>query len=207
MNRRSASRLAVPVAAVLLLGGCSGVQNDGQMFQRWAADVAAIQVTADDGQAAAPTNRPAALSETPTPMQAGRGLAIQVVDSLDLPEAQALGLRAVLQTSDAPVPTTPSGLRGLIKVADEIAATDKPTAGAVQLAAFPNAKAAEAAWSKLQAAHPEILGRVKVRYEKADLGAKGVWVRLKAPVSSAEQARLVCQAAGAGKWCAGAFKA
>ena len=133
--------------------------------------------------------------------------AIQVVDSLDLPQAQALGLRAVLQTTDAGAPTTPEGLRGLIKVADEIAATDRPSRGAVQLAAFPNAKAAELAWSKMRAAHPEILGKLQVRFEKADLGAKGVWVRVKAPVSSAEQAEAVCQAAGAGKWCAGAFKA
>jgi hypothetical protein len=69
---------------------------------------------------------------------------------------------------------------------------------AVQLAAFPNAAAAHKAWRALSAAHPDLVSGLTARFEQADLGARGVWVRLKVgPVVSAQTARRVCAAAGA----------
>jgi hypothetical protein len=53
-------------------------------------------------------------------------------------------------------------------------------------------------------AHPDALGGLTPRFERADLGSKGVWFRLKAgPVLSQTQAREVCDAAGVdARWCA-----
>jgi hypothetical protein len=74
----------------------------------------------------------------------------------------------------------------------------------VQLAAFPNEDDAHAAWRALKAAHPDAFAGLTPTFERADLGPKGVWVRLKVgPVASPEDARRTCAAAGVkALWCA-----
>jgi hypothetical protein len=203
MDRRSVFRLAVVSLAALGLNGCGSVQNDGYMFQRWAAKVAEIPVTAEDAARRNPELVQASVEADRPPVPRG-GLAIQVVDSLDLPQARADGLRAVLQTIEpatAAVGEQASGLRGLIGHSDA-EAPEKAAGRLVQLAAFPSEAAAKAAVKALRSAHPDALRGVPLRFERADLGEKGVWTRVKAEVSTRQQAEAVCAAARAGKWCA-----
>ncbi|MBS0297026.1 MAG: SPOR domain-containing protein [Proteobacteria bacterium] len=178
------------------------------MFQRMADQVAAIQVDSGDGSTPAPA-RPQALAQAeakPAPMAIdGQALDVRVVDALDMPNARDAGLRPVLtavSTLTHAAASANAGLRGVVEPAGR-ASPGK----SVQLAAFPNDKAAHAAWAALQAKSPALLGRLRPEFDHVDLGPKGVWVRIKAgPVVSAADAKQVCAAAGvAARWCASAF--
>ena len=50
----------------------------------------------------------------------------------------------------------------------------------VQLLALRDEAAAKAAWKKIAAKHKSILGSHALDIEKADLGSKGVWYRVRA---------------------------
>ncbi len=197
MDRRSVFRLAAVLTASLGLNGCS-LQNDGHMFQRWADAVAAIPVE-DPGAPVAATPAAAPVADTRQP------LSVQVVDAIDMPSARAAGLRSALHLVEASVQSEGErvGLRpALSALKDTTAKVGAAAPRAVQLAAFSSDAAARQAWGALKSAHPDLVNGVQARFEHADLGARGVWVRLKAyPVASADQARKLCAAIGA-KGCA-----
>jgi hypothetical protein len=189
-----APRLAVIALAALGLCGCGvKVENDGHMFQRMADRVSAIPVEND---AAAAKSKP-----SDTPGEARQPMSVAVVEPLDMPNAADAGLRRAIRAvaDEASKPETQAGLRAVIKAA---VSGDEP--GSVQLAAFPSERSARQAWQAMVRAHPDTLGGLTPRFERADLGSKGVWFRLKAgPVLSQSQAREVCDAAGVdARWCA-----
>jgi hypothetical protein len=77
------------------------------------------------------------------------------------------------------------------------AATAKPggKSGAtayIQLGAFRDAKAARAEWTVLQKKYPGILGKLDMRTQEVDLGAKGKLTRLQAGASSEAGAKTLC---------------
>ncbi|MEO1038253.1 MAG: hypothetical protein AAFX09_01815 [Pseudomonadota bacterium] len=73
----------------------------------------------------------------------------------------------------------------------------------VHLASYRRAEHVEAGWAELQSAHGELAG-LQPRVEAADLGERGVYLRLKAgPFDSHGEARAMCAALSAsGQYCA-----
>lgn len=74
----------------------------------------------------------------------------------------------------------------------------------VHLASYRHAENAEAGWRALQASAPDALPGLQARVSRADLGERGVYLRLKAgPLDSAQDARALCaRLEQAGMWCA-----
>ena|SRR3990172_4742561 len=62
----------------------------------------------------------------------------------------------------------------------------------IQLGSYREIKGAGADWGKLQKKYPELLGKLTMRTEKADLPAKGIYYRLQAGTLSEERAREIC---------------
>ncbi|NEX95257.1 SPOR domain-containing protein [Caulobacter sp. 17J65-9] len=192
MNLSRAFRPAALVLAALVLTGCS-VQNDGQMFQRWAAEVKSIPVT--DIEASRQRHG------APEPVK------VDVIDPVEAAttEAQRRLITAVaneLPAAPAAAPVVAPVVRDVI--GEKLAQATQASAGrAVQIAAFRSEADARTAWSDLVDRHRELAG-LTPQFEKVDLGAKGAWVRLKAgPITTPEAAKALCAAAGvADAWCA-----
>lgn len=182
------------------MSGCSQpVRNDGHMFERWADDVAAIPI--DDGSHASPAKTAQASASPPgrSPLQ---------IDLIDHPDSKVLGLRTAVAMVDSEI----AGLRRRFAPAQAASTPDTAPAEAAaspaktfmaQLAAYPTRRAAEGAWARLKAAHPDALGTLSARFEPVDLGARGVWTRLQAgPMATRDQASAVCAEAGVtDRWC------
>lgn len=75
---------------------------------------------------------------------------------------------------------------------------------AVHLASYRMAEHAGPGWRELQAEHPAQLAGLQARLARADLGERGVFLRLKAgPLDSPDAARALCaRLEAAGAWCA-----
>jgi hypothetical protein len=75
---------------------------------------------------------------------------------------------------------------------------------AVHLASYRNLQNAEAGWRELQAEAPGVLAGLEARLAQADLGERGVFLRLKAgPLDSPDAAAALCaRLEAAGQWCA-----
>ena len=72
-----------------------------------------------------------------------------------------------------------------------------PEAGAfrIQLGSLDSASAAEAEWRRLRRRHRDLLEALRLRVQRADLGAKGVFYRLQAgPLAAASRAKGLCEA-------------
>jgi hypothetical protein len=194
MNPLRIAGLAAVLFGAAVLAGCSEpVRSDGHMFEHWADTVAAIPI--DNG------GRPAAeATRSPT----APVLKIDLVDHLDATRVQDLGLKAAASFVESNL----TGLRRKISIGGpepEAGGAAAETAGGwvAQLAAFPTRDAAEGAWAKLKASHPDVLGGLSARFESVDLGGRGVWTRVQAgPFPSRSEAAAVCAGAGvADRWC------
>ncbi|PIW27671.1 MAG: hypothetical protein COW29_10960 [Rhodobacterales bacterium CG15_BIG_FIL_POST_REV_8_21_14_020_59_13] len=75
---------------------------------------------------------------------------------------------------------------------------------AIHLASYRSEEHAISGWASLQALFPDLLTSRTPRLEEADLGSRGVFLRLKAgPFDTAAAARSAClQIEAAGGWCA-----
>jgi hypothetical protein len=75
---------------------------------------------------------------------------------------------------------------------------------AVHLASYRVVDHAGSGWRELQAEHPGLLSGLEARLARADLGERGVFLRLKAgPLDSPDAARALCaRFEAAGVWCA-----
>ena len=63
----------------------------------------------------------------------------------------------------------------------------------VQMAAVRTQTGAEKEWVRLQKTHADLLAGLQLDVQKADLGAKGVYYRLRAgPLAGEDQARGLC---------------
>lgn len=72
-----------------------------------------------------------------------------------------------------------------------------PASGGVwlQLGSLRDEKGAESEWSRLSRKHPDALKGMTSRVDKADLGAKGIWYRLRAgPYADKTEAERACKA-------------
>ena len=220
MTRARTLRLVAVTASALALNGCGeALQNDGHMFQRMADQIGAIPIddTAHSGVKRQSPTAAAASADTRAGDSASPGFApmvVHVVDALDMPESRDAGLRTMLQVVDQ-VGARAAGLRSMISAghpglpAIATSANSTPEFGQVRLAAFPSESAARQAWVRLKSKSPALLSAVAPRFERTDLGARGVWVRLTAgPVRSSAEAEKLCAAAGAAsQWCAAGLRA
>ncbi|WP_394694418.1 SPOR domain-containing protein [Hyphobacterium sp.] len=75
---------------------------------------------------------------------------------------------------------------------------------AIHLASYRVEENAVAGWQSLQVLFPDLLGTRTARVEEADLGSRGIFLRLKAgPYDTDAEARAACrEVEAAGGWCA-----
>ncbi len=166
------------------------------MFERWADTVAAIPI--DDA------GRPQAQAVAKS-APADSKLKIDLVDHIDS-AAKDFGVRTAVSAVDAEL----ASLRRSFSTDSPAPAPAAPPAAEqaaggwmAQLASLPSRAAAETAWTKLKASHPDVLGRLAARFDSVDLGGRGVWTRVQAgPFPSRAEAEAVCSRAGiADRWC------
>jgi hypothetical protein len=62
----------------------------------------------------------------------------------------------------------------------------------VQIASVKSEDIAKSTWARLQAAHGDVLGNLRMQPTKVDLGDKGVWYRVQAGPLDEKQAQSVC---------------
>jgi SPOR domain len=62
----------------------------------------------------------------------------------------------------------------------------------VQIASVKSEDIAKSTWARLQAAHGDVLGNLRMQPTKVDLGDKGVWYRVQAGPLDEKQAQTVC---------------
>jgi len=62
----------------------------------------------------------------------------------------------------------------------------------VQIASVKSEDIAKSTWARLQAAHGDVLGSLRMQPTKVDLGDKGVWYRVQAGPLDEKQAQTVC---------------
>jgi len=213
MACRSVSRLAAVLAGAAAVSGCmEAPSNDGRMFQRWAEAVASIPTSDEEAYARAGRPAPSA-SGAPAPVRVSAPqvtmtaeaaglrapIRIAVVDPLEMPHARDLGLRDAIDMVAGDTAARMQRAAYRQPLAAPPAAAGGP---AVQLGAFRSRAAAEAAWATLRARHGDVLAGIVPRFETADLGARGTWVRLKATAPNSAAAQQLCRAAGADPWCA-----
>ncbi|NWG47435.1 MAG: SPOR domain-containing protein, partial [Alphaproteobacteria bacterium] len=87
-----------------------------------------------------------------------------------------------VEPAPAPAPVEPAPARSV------------PTDGyMVQIASFPTPAEAEASWQKLAGKHADLLTGEPHEVMEADLGAKGVWHRLRVgPYAAKDEADALC---------------
>jgi hypothetical protein len=121
--------------------------------------------------------------------------------------AEMAALRAAL-TPPAPQSAPPAAPS--METAESLSAPAPDLSGArsvmsaVHLASYRQLEHAAAGWLELRAQHASLLATLEPRLAEADLGERGVFLRLKAgPLDSPEAARALCaQVEAAGQWCA-----
>lgn len=143
--------------------------------------------------AKAPTPQPAPpppVPASPAASSTGGPMALVPKSATAAPAATAQPAPAV--KAAAPAPSTPA--------ATETAATG---GWQVQLAASRAATAAKAEGERLKQKHSDVLGKMTVNIVRADLGAKGVFYRIRlGPARDKDEARAVCaQLAKRGQGC------
>ncbi len=113
---------------------------------------------------------------------------------------QAAGTQTATTAPSAPAATqgtTATDQAGTVAApAPAAPANDAPTAAGnyrVQLAALKTEADAKAAWKRLAAKYPDILGPLAMHLEKVDLGTKGIYYRVQAgPFTDKNAARDIC---------------
>jgi hypothetical protein len=139
---------------------------------------------------AAPKPEPEA-AKTPTPIQS----------------AQPPAGTPASGTGPTPPPATPPDKQPTVTQAPTPAPSSEPTpsiaslidgmSGAaggwrVQVASVKSEDIAKSTWARLQAAHGDVLGSLRMQPTKVDLGDKGVWYRVQAGPLDEKQAQSIC---------------
>jgi cell division septation protein DedD len=93
--------------------------------------------------------------------------------------------------TQAPTPTPAS--EPAPSIASLIEGMSGPAGGwRVQIASVKSEDIAKSTWARLQAAHGDVLGNLRMQPTKVDLGDKGVWYRVQAGPLDEKQAQSVC---------------
>lgn len=147
-------------------------------------------------QAPAPVEAPVVAAETP----------VVPVPPVLAPTAPVSVVEAPPQPVVAPAPVVEAPKPAATKVEDKPASPNGQVAAVVagapavttggymiQLAALRDEASAKKSWANLQAKNPDLLGGLSLKIEKADLGEKGVFYRVRgAGIATEEKARSIC---------------
>lgn len=117
-------------------------------------------------------------------------------------QAELAALEQVLMTAPEAVDPVPSAPPPLAAAPD--LSGSRSVMSAVHLASYREYDNLVAGWEELQGEAPALLGGLDVRIAEANLGERGVFLRLKAgPLDSLQAAEALCaQLEAAGHWCA-----
>lgn len=117
-------------------------------------------------------------------------------------QAELAALEQVLMT--APEPAAPvAAVPPPLAPAPDLSGS-RSVMSAVHLASYREYANLVAGWDELQEEAPSLLGDLDVRIAEANLGERGIFLRLKAgPLDSLQAAEVLCaQLEAAGHWCA-----
>ena len=139
---------------------------------------------------AAPKPEPEA--KTPTPIQPAQPAATPASGSGPTPPPAAAAPSDKQPTvTQAPAPASAS--EPTPSIASLIEGMSGPAGGwRVQIASVKSEDIAKSTWARLQAAHGDVLGNLRMQPTKVDLGDKGVWYRVQAGPLDEKQAQSVC---------------
>lgn len=125
---------------------------------------------------------------TPTPQL---GLSPSPTPATNTPPAPAQATPA--PTPAAPPPPQPQPTEAGPSIASLIDNISGPVGGwRVQMASVKSEDIAKSTWARLQNAHGDVLGNLRMQPVRVDLGDKGVWYRVQAGPLDERQAQSVC---------------
>jgi len=142
------------------------------------ADEAAKTPTPIQSASAAPqAGAPAAGQVGPTPPPAAA------------PTTPPPGAQPTVTQAPSTTPATEAGP----SIASLIDNMSGPAGGwRIQIASVKNEDIAKSTWARLQAAHGDVLGSLRMQPTRVDLGEKGVWYRVQAGPLDEKQAQSIC---------------
>lgn len=194
--------MAFAVMVAIAIGGGLGLWVAGSLVSHAPAPAAPTVASdvppprVDDGTSVAPLDVP----------DTGK-VAMAPIDTPAAPAAPALRKSAPIPAApvEAPMPTPAPEHKTVAKApapAPAAPASSAALTGAygIQLLATPAEKDAEDSWTRLSAKHKATLGKLPHEVVRADLGAKGVFYRLRAgSFANRADAKAVCAALAAAK--------
>jgi SPOR domain len=131
----------------------------------------------------APQTAPALASEAPEPLPP-KGASAPSVPSTR-PVLPPAAPRVTAQVATAPVAATPVA-------AAPVASTAPAGAGLLQIGSYKSEADANTAWAAYKAKHAALLGGTSPNVMQVDLGAKGVWYRLRIVAGDKSAAASLC---------------
>lgn len=171
-------------------------------------------VAANETTASAPMPSPAAATptpEVPAPPAIAATTPVSQPASVSAPTSLTPAPSEAKKNEVAPAkpvsetPSAPTTVKTASMAAPAKAAVATQPAGGsyeVQLAAMKSQPEAEAVWKKVQTANKDLLGSLTVDIQRADLGAKGVFFRLRAgPLDEAGAKNLCAELAKRNQGC------
>lgn len=135
---------------------------------------------------AAPKPPEVIAAKTPTPVQSAPGATATPAPA---------GTATPPATAQPAVATAPAASESGPSIASLIENMSGPTGGwRVQIASVKSEDVAKSTWARLQSAHGDSLGNLRMQAVRVDLGDKGVWYRVQAGPLDEKQAQSVCGA-------------
>ena len=140
---------------------------------------------------AAPKPEPEA--KTPTSIHPAQAAATAASGSGPTPPPANPATPADKQPTVTQAPTPAPANEPSPSIASLIEGMSGPAGGwRVQIASVKSEDIAKSTWARLQAAHGDVLGNLRMQPTKVDLGDKGVWYRVQAGPLDEKQAQTVC---------------
>ncbi len=201
-------RTLAGVGALMIVAGCSGVEDDPHRFERWAESVAEIPLSVEDARARA-GEVVAAFGERPSEQAGLRpALHVVVVEPHELWEARDPVLRGAMDLAGraAGQVVSEAARQSTRQIADAvtgpIVATDAAPSrqtSVIQVGAYSSEAAARTAWQSLSR---RVDAAYQPAFETVEVGGRTI-TRLKIGPVPAEAAAGLCAALGVtDPWCA-----
>src|SRR5262249_43265811 len=137
------------------------------------------------------------VAKTPTPIQPGQPPAPAASGSGPTPPPATSPDKPTpdKQPTVTQAPTPAPATEPAPSIASLIEGMSGPTGGwRVQIASVKSEDIAKSTWARMQAAHGDVLGSLRMQPTKVDLGDKGVWYRVHAGPLDEKQAQSACSA-------------
>jgi cell division septation protein DedD len=142
---------------------------------------------------AAPKPEPDAAAKTPTPIQPPQAAASPASGNGPTPPPETAPTSPPDKQPTVTQAPTPPTSEPAPSIASLIEGMSGPTGGwRVQIASVKSEDIAKSTWARLQAAHGDVLGSLRMQPTKVDLGDKGVWYRVQAGPLDEKQAQSIC---------------